>query len=339
MVCDFHRIPTAWDHFGVKCVIELHNCDVKIVEDGNRKRIAYHRLNKMEYQHRFCVEMEGVLNDDDDSLSLVEKINKAAVNSVGYCTTKTKSGYKHLPYWNQYLNEIIRSKRRIRKMISRAVKLRLWQRWRNLKSSANALTSHFRAELWKLKNEYYRQLKCMVAKQNHVPHYVFQWMKSIGDGNKKKTYPFTVEEMNSEWRNIISSHSLIDESKDWNFVNGVIDGWEENDSMRYEEVNENEMMKVILKLPGRKAPGLDEIGYEVFKVLMNSPAFRKELVLIFNNILASGDVPKVWKEGSVVLIPKGEGIPSSPLSYRPIALLPSVAKILECIVWNRLKCC
>ena len=102
MVCDFHRIPTAWDHFGVKCVIELHNCDVKIVEDGNRKRIAYHRLNKMEYQHRFCVEMEGMLNDDDDSLSLVEKINKAAVNSVGYCTTKTKSGYKHLPYWNQH---------------------------------------------------------------------------------------------------------------------------------------------------------------------------------------------------------------------------------------------
>ena len=51
-------------------------------------------------------------------------------------------------------------------------------------------------------------------------------------------------------------------------------------------------------------------------------------MLLFNNSISTGKIPKPWKVSSVVPVPKGSvTLPVS--NYRPISLLPVVSKLLE----------
>ena len=52
------------------------------------------------------------------------------------------------------------------------------------------------------------------------------------------------------------------------------------------------------------------------------------LSYIFNKSLSEGDYPLRWKQANIIPLHKS-GDKSSPCNYRPIALLPSVSKILE----------
>ena len=56
------------------------------------------------------------------------------------------------------------------------------------------------------------------------------------------------------------------------------------------------------------------------------------LLPIFNASLRLGYMPKDWKIAVVVPVPKPKGDPSNVKGYRPISLLPCLAKTLESIL-------
>ena len=60
-----------------------------------------------------------------------------------------------------------------------------------------------------------------------------------------------------------------------------------------------------------------------------SPIIAPLLCHIFNLSLCNGIVPSDWKLARVTPIYKGQGEITHPGNYRPISVIPTVAKVLE----------
>lgn len=86
---------------------------------------------------------------------------------------------------------------------------------------------------------------------------------------------------------------------------------------------------------GRKtAPGMDNLHYELLKHV--SDALLDELLSLMNDIWRQGRLPKSWKHAVVIPVLKPGKDPSSPSSYRPIALTSVLCKVMERMVTDRL---
>eukprot|EP00102_Acyrthosiphon_pisum_P027246 XP_016664456.1 PREDICTED: RNA-directed DNA polymerase from mobile element jockey-like [Acyrthosiphon pisum] len=69
----------------------------------------------------------------------------------------------------------------------------------------------------------------------------------------------------------------------------------------------------------------------------NKGPFLVELTHIFNGCLRLCYFPDVWKRGQIITIPKPGKNHADPVSYRPIILLSSIAKVFEIIILAKLK--
>lgn len=96
-----------------------------------------------------------------------------------------------------------------------------------------------------------------------------------------------------------------------------------------------EVLKSIESLPDRKATGVDIIGNEALKMLGDivTPYFED----VFAACLSKGHYPKWLKFSRTILFLKPGKSDDRPTSYRPIALLTSVGKVLEKVIIGRLK--
>ena len=81
-------------------------------------------------------------------------------------------------------------------------------------------------------------------------------------------------------------------------------------------------------------PGPDDIHYQLLKHLPISTLLI--LLEIFNNIWKTGNIPKSWKEATVIPIPKPDKDHTDPTYYRPIALTSCICKTMERMINDRL---
>ena len=80
--------------------------------------------------------------------------------------------------------------------------------------------------------------------------------------------------------------------------------------------------------------GPDDIHYQLLKHLpSSSPSILLE---IYNSIWATGNIPKSWKEATIIPIPKPDKDHTDPSNYRPIALTSCVCKTMERMINDRL---
>ena len=63
------------------------------------------------------------------------------------------------------------------------------------------------------------------------------------------------------------------------------------------------------------------------------PSICKPLTLLFENCLASGEFPNLWKESNVVPVHK-KGNKQLIKNYRPVPLLPICGKLVEKPMFN-----
>jgi hypothetical protein len=96
----------------------------------------------------------------------------------------------------------------------------------------------------------------------------------------------------------------------------------------------DELETALLSVKPGKAAGLDGVYPEFIK---NSGRKTKEwLVRLFNDILTTGKLPKLFKQAKIIAIlkPGKDGTDAS--HYRPISLLSVVYKILERLILQRI---
>lgn len=98
---------------------------------------------------------------------------------------------------------------------------------------------------------------------------------------------------------------------------------------------DDELSTGLRQLVKGRAVGPDMVANE-FLLHLPSTA-REQLLNIFNRSWTDGHFPTPWKESILIPIPKPGRNPAEPSSYRPIALLSNVGKLLERLVTNRLS--
>ena len=96
-----------------------------------------------------------------------------------------------------------------------------------------------------------------------------------------------------------------------------------------------EISFIISKLKNRKAPGIDNINNSMLKNLPVNSLLK--LLQIINACLELAYFPLPWKKASIIMIQKPLKSPCLPSSYRPISLLPSMAKVYERVLNERIR--
>lgn len=103
-----------------------------------------------------------------------------------------------------------------------------------------------------------------------------------------------------------------------------------------QSVSAGEVAEIIKRLSSKKAPGPDQIANEAIK--MASDVLVSYLAHVFNACLRLAYHPSNFKHATTIILRKpGKKTYSHPKSWRPIALLPCLGKILERILADRLK--
>ena len=103
-------------------------------------------------------------------------------------------------------------------------------------------------------------------------------------------------------------------------------------SFSFRKILESEVHEIIRKLDNSKATGLDKIPCGILKTAAD--VVVPSLTLIFNQSIATGIFPKEWQSARVIPIFK-KGANSDLENYRPISILPVVAKVFEKVVYNQ----
>lgn len=101
------------------------------------------------------------------------------------------------------------------------------------------------------------------------------------------------------------------------------------------EMTQREIEQAIKKLKTNKAPGIDGFKNEIVKALWSNN--KEILIYLFNKCLREHTFPDEWKTTSLKIILKNSNKDRSRLnSYRSIALIPTLGKVYERIIWNRI---
>jgi hypothetical protein len=100
-------------------------------------------------------------------------------------------------------------------------------------------------------------------------------------------------------------------------------------------LDDGELVKLLKTLPDNKAHGVDGVPYEALK--MCRQAIYPFLELIFNACFRLRIHPDHFKTTITIFIKKPGKDPQHPNSYRPIAILNTIAKVYERLIADRLK--
>jgi len=104
----------------------------------------------------------------------------------------------------------------------------------------------------------------------------------------------------------------------------------------YEKLDAEWVKSAIWITSPSKAPGADGITAGMLRKAW--PVIGEEITDLFSRCLEETTFPQPWKQAKLVVIPKtGKKDMSSPKSYRPISLLPTLAKALETLVIQDLE--
>jgi hypothetical protein len=93
-------------------------------------------------------------------------------------------------------------------------------------------------------------------------------------------------------------------------------------------------LSILKRLPTKTATGSDELSATLLKQL--APAIAENLTAILNCCINHSIFPDQWKKANVAAIWKGKGAKDDPLNYRPISILPVLARMFEKIIAKQL---
>ena len=99
-------------------------------------------------------------------------------------------------------------------------------------------------------------------------------------------------------------------------------------SFHLQEVTVYDVQKIISSLKNSSATGVDSIDTTTIK--LSAQLIAPALTHIINLSISTSTFPTSWKYAKVIpLLKSSDADPLIPKSYRPVALLPVLSKVLE----------
>ncbi|XP_049316160.1 RNA-directed DNA polymerase from mobile element jockey isoform X1 [Bactrocera dorsalis] len=267
-------------------------------------------------------------------------IRSAAHISIPQASTKKFSA--KLPYWSNLLTAL------------RNTKQALWSKFKQSVTTENLIrykkaNSNFRRELKSAKRIALEKLTANI-KPTSSSKKIWNDIKSLSGEHKQNKIDFIQSPVGPIYdpQHIAENFAQTwsNNSKNFNFhpnfitlSNQIISQTYHNPSPCFEAtliespITLEEFDSTISKMSG-KTPGSDKISYPLLKNLPYSLKIR--LITLYNNILKQGIVPQEWKKATIIPIPKPNKSSASISDFRPISLIPCIAKVLEKIISKRL---
>ena len=227
---------------------------------------------------------------------------------------------------------------------------RIWQNTRNpaVKRRLNQLTRRVK---WELDNLRYNSYSAYLKKIN--PNDSSLWLATKRLLKQQNVIPplkngLAKFETNAEKTEVLANHfascfTPIEEDavfNDQNITNPDINHLlanEINDDSNgsISPTSPTEIQQILVKLANKKSPGHDLITNKILKNV--TPKVLSYLASLYNSAMRFGTFPSSWKHAIIIPIHKPGKLAHLPSSYRPISLLPSLSKLYERILLNRLK--
>ena len=95
------------------------------------------------------------------------------------------------------------------------------------------------------------------------------------------------------------------------------------------------MLAALARARATRSAGVDEVPMCVLKRV--GPLLAPEIAALAHAVLREGWWPPQWKDAIVHPLYKGKGCRQDPTSYRPVALLPAIARLVERIWVDQVK--
>ena len=105
-----------------------------------------------------------------------------------------------------------------------------------------------------------------------------------------------------------------------------------NVTFSFKSCSPNEVRKLLEKLDTKKSTGLDNLPSRMLKIAAG--VLAPSLAFLFNQSISSGIVPTEWKLARVTPIFK-KGKRQDVNDYRPMSIIPAVAKVFERIIYDQ----
>ena len=102
----------------------------------------------------------------------------------------------------------------------------------------------------------------------------------------------------------------------------------------FQRVTQLHVLSHLNKLCERKATGLDSVSTRLLRECPD--LISGSLTLIFNQSIDTDIFPGEWKNARITSLFKKAGVRSDPSNYRPISIIPVVAKVFERIICDQL---
>lgn len=308
-----------------------HNCilwQINLVPEYNKKEIITTNWTKFHYALINNLTPIRPLYSKEDIDKEITNFTEEIQRALSLATKKFKISESHiiLPH---YVRELLIEKRR-------AVKRAQQTRDPSHKTRANQLIVKLRTTLnivrnerWKEKiNELNGDLKggwklAKSLKAEHTSHAPLRGPNGpvYSDQSKVEVFAGNLEDQ-------FSLNNLGDADTD-NRVKQSVEMFlhESAGEETLHPAKYGELKNIIKNLKRRKAPGMDGIPNQALKMFPKKAEIK--LLNIINACLRQNYFPTAWKEAHVIMLPKQGKNLTLPTNYRPISLLPQMAKILE----------
>ena len=245
---------------------------------------------------------------------------------------KTNPEYK-LP---SYIREEIKDKNRLRKVYKITRHPQSKRKWNEACRKVSKLVSEHRQTTWEdtivklttSNNSVWRMAKALkstpqnigpLQDQNKIVYTEYDMARVLATSLQKQFTPHHTP----------INHDLVDEvsSEVSHYLNI-------QPTLNIKHTSPDEVQNIIIKLDPKKASGYDFISN---KALKNLSLITIVLITnIFNACIRHNYFPTSWKRAIIILFKKPGKSPLQPSSYRPISLLPTLAKVFERVILIRL---
>ena len=265
----------------------------------------------------------------------LEKVMEAAKVVVGESTPRVGSLQRNCAWWSPKLSRLKAGLKATRRKLDRYRR----KRWRSahLHNRVAELSDEFRRSLKEAERAFWRKKRSELDFSPEKVREAFKLYHQL-DRGAKSPIPHTREVMEEAWRGVFSQQPPEEceekASQEWLEAEEWYESWVDDWSAE-SEITFVELRSAIDKLPRGKATGADGISNEMLQCLSDDAVLA--LRNVFNSVLRSPreKSPDVWFHNLVCLLPKVEN--PDPLQFRPITLLSCVAKLLELVLWERIK--
>lgn len=272
---------------------------------------------------RSLIQHKNVINSSniEDHAKTIIKVIKTAANKA-IPKAKSVNTKAKQPWWNQVLSRLKKDLDRKRRLGLHRTDRQLYIRARNL----------YLAEIRRAKMETWKIFAEDINKSSWGR--AFKWAKN---GTKQRRLPATMKNKDGSVTNTIEGTANLllstffpkaDRSEGYEVVGPIEE---------YGGIVDNTRVKAaIWRMKPSKAPGLDGISAGMIRKAW--PILGDEITALFKRCIKEAVFPQVWKKADLVVIPKpGKTDYANPKTYRPVSLLPTMAKALETIIIQELE--